>query len=162
MRLLYLCGYGTEQRKVFLMNKADDIIDRIVIDRNAGVAILCKQHRKLFHGDRIWGSDNIHTGVRISSTSMSLNSMAARMSSLSWCSNPPSFSASSTIVISSSSVMPSSSEERKRRIAAFWKRLKNRCSGVSRMRQTFNAGAALIQNFSAWSLARVFGAISPK
>ena len=30
------------------------------------------------------------------------------------------------------------------------------------MRQTFNAGAALIQNFSAWSLARVFGAISPK
>ena len=61
----YICVVMVPSReKVFLMNKADDIIDRIVIDRNAGVAILCKQHRKLFHGDRIWGSDNIHTGCQ--------------------------------------------------------------------------------------------------
>ena len=55
----YICVVMVPSReKVFLMNKADDIIDRIVIDRNAGVAILCKQHSKLFHGDRIWGSDS--------------------------------------------------------------------------------------------------------
>ena len=101
-------------------------------------------------------------GVRISSTSMSLNSMAARISSLSWCSRPPSLSASSTMVMSSSSVMPSSLAGWKIFTASLLNRPKKRYRGVSTVRTTRMAGIARIQNFSGWSFAMVLGVISPK
>ena len=101
-------------------------------------------------------------GVRISSTSRSLNSMAERMSSLSSWSRPPSFSAWSTMVISSSSVMPSSSLWRKTRLSSRFHWAKRKFTGRSTSRKTRRKGAENMAKDSACSLARLLGEISPK
>ena len=101
-------------------------------------------------------------GVRISSTSRSWNSMAARMSLLSCWSRPPSLSAWSTRVTSSSSVMPPSADLRNTLDSSRFHWVNRKFSGVRTVRSTPSSGVANMANRSGDSLARLLGETSPK
>ena len=101
-------------------------------------------------------------GVRISSTSMSPNSMAERISSLSCWSRPPSSSAWSTMVMSSSSVMPSSSFLWKMRVSSFFHWVKRKFRGRSTVRKNFSRGRGEHGKGLGGLLSQALGEISPK
>ena len=100
-------------------------------------------------------------GIKISSTSKSLNSIAERISSPPCLSKPPSLSTSSTMVISSSSVIPPDGCKRNTFFRSFFHCLNIQLIGHKIIMKNFKIGAIAIEILSAFSLAILLGEISP-
>lgn len=118
------------RKTVLLMYDTDDIVNRIVVNRQTGIAALGKALGDLVHRGVVGHGHNIHAGVSTSWASTSSNSMALRISSLSRFVSSPSFSASLTMVTSSPSVMVSFSPVSNRLARNFFHAPNKAFSGV--------------------------------
>ncbi len=143
--------------EILLVNEPNDIVDRGVVDGDTGVTALGKEHRKLLHGDGIWGGNDIHPRGKdlLYLHVVKLNGGADQFTFMVF---QPALALGlvhhGNELFLGDALLLLGVEELDHQL---WKRPKNRCRGVSTTMQIRRGVAARMQNRSAWSFARVLG-----